>query len=94
MEKKVYRKVKLGKAKDYRRDAKLYTYAHIVYKNTDILLNLYGVNTTSLIAGLGIAGVALAFGLQEALKDIVSGIGIIMDNYFVVGDVVDYNGFT
>lgn len=59
-----------------------------------ILLNLYGVNTTSLIAGLGIAGVALAFGLQEALKDIVSGIGIIMDNYFVVGDVVDYNGFT
>jgi hypothetical protein len=42
MEKKIYRKVKLGKAKDYRRDAKLYTYAHIVYKNTDILLNLYG----------------------------------------------------
>ncbi len=58
-----------------------------------VLLNLYGVNTTSLIAGLGVAGVALAFGLQEALKDIVSGIGIIMDNYFVVGDVVDYNGF-
>ena len=58
-----------------------------------LLLNLYGVNTSSLIAGLGIAGVALAFGLQEALKDIVSGIGIIMDNYFVVGDVVDYNGF-
>jgi len=58
-----------------------------------ILLNLYGVNTSSLIAGLGIAGVALAFGLQEALKDIVSGIGIILDNYFVVGDVIDYNGF-
>jgi small conductance mechanosensitive channel len=60
---------------------------------TIILLNLYGVNTTSLIAGLGVAGVTLAFGLQEALKDIVSGIGIIFDNYFVVGDIVDYNGF-
>jgi len=58
-----------------------------------VLLNLYGVNTSSLIAGLGIAGVAIAFGLQEALKDIVSGIGIILDNYFVVGDVVDYEGF-
>lgn len=58
-----------------------------------ILLNLYGVNTASLIAGLGVAGVALAFGLQEALKDIVSGISIIFDNYFVVGDIVDYNGF-
>lgn len=42
MEKRVYRKVKLGKAKDYRRDAKLYTYAHIVYKNKDFLINLYG----------------------------------------------------
>lgn len=58
------------------------------------LLNLYGVNTTSLIAGLGIVGVTLAFGLQEALKDIISGLGIIFDNYFVVGDIVEYNGFT
>ena len=57
------------------------------------LLNLYGVNTTSLIAGLGIVGVTLAFGLQEALKDIISGLGIMFDNYFVVGDIVEYNGF-
>lgn len=60
---------------------------------TIFLLNLYGINTTSLIAGLGVAGVALAFALQEALKDIVSGVAIIFDNYFVVGDVVNYNGF-
>lgn len=59
-----------------------------------LLLNLYGVNTSSLIAGLGVAGVVLGFALQEALKDIVSGIGIIFDNFFVVGDIVEYNGFT
>lgn len=58
------------------------------------LLNLYGVNTTSIIAGLGVVGVTLAFGLQEALKDIINGISIIFDNYFVVGDIVEYNDFT
>lgn len=58
------------------------------------LLNLYGIDTTSVIAGLGVAGVVLGFALQEALKDIINGISIMFDDYFVVGDIVDYNGFT
>lgn len=58
------------------------------------LLNLYGVDTTSVITGLGIVGVVLGFALQEALKDIISGISIIFDDYFVVGDIVEYDGFT
>lgn len=59
-----------------------------------VLLNLYGVNTTSVIAGLGVAGVVIGFALQEALKDIINGISIIFDNYFVVGDIVEFDGFT
>lgn len=59
-----------------------------------ILLNLYGVNTTSLIAGLGLAGVVIGFALQEALKDFINGISIIFDNYFVVGDIVQFEEFT
>lgn len=59
-----------------------------------VLLNLYGVNTTSVITGLGVAGVVIGFALQEALKDIINGISIIFDNYFVVGDVVEYDNFT
>lgn len=59
-----------------------------------ILLNLYGINTSSLIAGLGVVGVVIGFALQEALKDIINGISIIFDNFFVVGDIVDYEGFT
>lgn len=58
------------------------------------LLNLYGVNTTSVIAGLGVAGVVLGFALQEALKDFINGISIIFDNYFVVGDIVTFENFT
>ena len=51
------------------------------------LLNLYGVNTTSVIAGLGVAGVVLGFALQEALKDIISGISIIFDDFFILNIV-------
>lgn len=59
-----------------------------------IILNIYGVNTTSLLAGLGIAGVVIGLALQDALKDIIGGVNIIMDDYYSVGDLVDINGFT
>ena len=58
-----------------------------------IILNIFGVDTTSLIAGLGIAGVVIGLALQDALKDIIGGINIIMDNYYVVGDLVKFNDF-
>ncbi len=58
------------------------------------ILNIYGVDTRSIIASLGVAGVILGFALQSTVEDFVSGIAMIMDNYFVVGDTVMYNGFT
>ena len=58
------------------------------------ILNSYGVDTKSIIASLGVAGVILGFALQSTVEDFVSGIAIIMDNYFVVGDIVTYNNFT
>ncbi|MFA6752651.1 MAG: mechanosensitive ion channel family protein [Bacilli bacterium] len=58
-----------------------------------IILDAYGVNTASLIAGLGVVGVVIGLAFQEALKDIINGINIIMDDYYVVGDVIIYNNF-
>lgn len=58
------------------------------------ILNIYGVDTTSIIASLGVAGVILGFALQSTVEDFVCGISIILDNYFVIGDIVTYNGFT
>ena len=58
------------------------------------LLNLYGVNTSSFLAGLGLAGALLGLSLQDTLKDVLNGISIIFDNYFVVGDIVTYDDFT
>lgn len=67
-----------------------YAYAIIT---SIILLQIFGVNTKSLIAGLGIAGVVIGLALQDALKDIIGGVSIIMDDYFVVGDLVEIKGF-
>lgn len=58
-----------------------------------ILLQIFGANTKNFIAGLGIAGVVIGLALQDALKDIISGVSIIMDDYFVVGDLVEIKGF-
>ena len=58
------------------------------------ILEVYGVNTKSLIAGIGVAGVVLCLALQDFLKDLISGLSIMLDNYFVIGDIVEYEGFT
>lgn len=59
-----------------------------------IILSIWGINVSALITGLGIAGVVGGLAIQDALKDIIMGCNIIMDNYFIVGDLVTYNGFT
>lgn len=58
------------------------------------ILNLYGVNTKALFASLGVVGAVLGLALQDTIKDFISGITIIMDNYFVVGDIITFNDFT
>lgn len=57
------------------------------------VLDLYGVDTRALIASLGVVGAVLGLALQDTIKDFISGITIILDNYYVVGDIVNYNGF-
>jgi len=63
----------------------------VVIWSTVILLVLgeLGVNLGPLIAGAGIAGVALGFGAQSLVKDVISGLFILIEDQFGVGDVVD-----
>jgi small-conductance mechanosensitive channel len=56
-----------------------------------ILANL-GVNVTSLIAGLGIGGVAIALAVQNILGDIFSSFSIYFDRPFEVGDYIMIGG--
>lgn len=59
-----------------------------------IILGFFGVDTKSLVASLGVVGVALGLALQDTLKDIISGVSLILENYLTVGDIVTYNDFT
>ncbi len=59
-----------------------------------IILDFHGVNTRSLIASLGVAGAVLGLALQDTLKDLISGVSLILENYLAVGDTVTYNDFT
>ena len=52
------------------------------------VLTILGVNTTSIVASAGIASVAIGFGAQSLVKDIISGFFIILEGQFDVGDNV------
>ena len=52
------------------------------------ILAILGVNTTSIVASAGIASVAIGFGAQSLVKDIISGFFIILEGQFDVGDNV------
>lgn len=57
------------------------------------ILQINGINTTSLIAGLGVVSTVVAFSLQDAMKDMIMGVHIIYDNFFKIGDVVQIGSY-
>ncbi len=58
-----------------------------------LILNIYGVNTTSIIASLGAVSVIIGLAFQDIIKDLLAGMFIIFDNAYAVGDWVEINGF-
>ena len=59
-----------------------------------VILKVFGIDVTSLLAGLGIASVVLGLALQDIMKDILAGLFIIIDDQFDVGDLIEINDFT
>ena len=66
----------------------------LIVINILIILNIHGINITSMLAGVGIISIIIGFAIQDALKDIIKGIDIIADNYYNVGDVIKYGDIT
>jgi len=58
------------------------------------ILSIYGVNVGGMVAGLGITATIIGLALQDTFKDIINGINIIVENYFIVGDIIEYDTFT
>jgi small-conductance mechanosensitive channel len=51
-------------------------------------LNNLGIKVTTILAGLGVGGIAVALALQKILGDLFSSLSIVMDKPFVVGDFI------
>ena len=58
-----------------------------------VILNELGVDIATIIAGAGIVGLAVGFGAQELIKDLISGFFIIAERIFSVGEPIEYDGF-
>ena len=58
------------------------------------VLRRMGIDLTPLIAGASVLGVALGFGAQSIIKDLLTGLFIIIENQYRVGDVVEIDGAT
>ncbi|MCH5585735.1 mechanosensitive ion channel family protein [Shimazuella sp. AN120528] len=58
------------------------------------LLDQFGINATGLIASAGIIGLAIGFGAQGLVSDIVTGFFILMEDQVNVNDHITVNGFS
>jgi moderate conductance mechanosensitive channel len=54
-----------------------------------VLLSQLGVNIGPLLAGAGVVGLAIGFGSQALVKDIINGLFILVEDTLAIGDVVD-----
>ena len=66
----------------------------IVFLGIVAVLEIWGIKIGPIIAGLGLFGVAVALGAQDLFKNLISGIMIIMEKRFNIGDVIKVPGHT
>jgi moderate conductance mechanosensitive channel len=58
------------------------------------ILSEIGINVTALLAGVSILGLAVSFGAQSLVKDVITGFFVLLEDQYGVGDVVRVNGAT
>lgn len=90
--------IAMRRAQEDRRQARVRTLADVGKSAVSILvwvwaalaiLDSLGVNIAPLLASAGVAGVALGFGAQSLVKDFLSGIFMLLEDQYGVGDVID-----
>lgn len=77
------------------------TISHVAYRTIWIVAVLvglitilpeFGINTSALLAGAGLVGLAVGFGAQSLVKDVISGLFVLVENQYSKGDVVNVAG--
>lgn len=57
------------------------------------VLEIYGIDTKSLVASLGVVSLVAGLALQDLLKDFIVGISILLEGQYSIGDCISINGF-
>ncbi len=57
------------------------------------IMSIHGVDTSSLIASLGVASAVIALAFQDTIKDLLAGIFIVLENQYNIGDTIKINNF-
>lgn len=66
--------------------------AVVIFAAALSLLSAVGINITPILASAGVVGLAVGFGAQSLVKDVISGFFILFEDQYGVGDVVDVDG--
>ena len=66
----------------------------IIFLGVVAVLEVWGIKIGPVIAGLGLFGVAVALGAQDLFKNLISGIMILLEKRFHIGDVINVLGHT
>ena len=77
------------------------TLTHVIYRTASVIavfagmitiLPEFGINASALLAGAGLIGLAVGFGAQSLVKDVIAGLFILIENQYGKGDVVTIAG--
>lgn len=58
-----------------------------------VVLTIFNVDIVTILAGLGIIALIIGFGAESLIADIVTGMFILIDNQYNIGDIIEINGF-
>ena len=65
----------------------------LVFIGVMMALDLFGVNTRSILATAGIGGLAIGFGAQSLVKDLITGFFILLEDQYSVGELIETEGY-
>ncbi len=77
------------------------TLTHVIYRTAWLvaivaglitILPEFGINASALLAGAGLVGLAVGFGAQSLVKDVISGLFVLIENQYGKGDIVTIAG--
>lgn len=58
-----------------------------------VILTMLTVDIVTILAGLGIIALIIGFGAESLIADVVTGMFILIDNQYNIGDIIEVNGF-